>query len=246
MGGVYGSRRPPSVFKVINVDEKANVKYYGKMEITAFDIILHKNGGSKIIWPLHTVRKYGFESSTFFFEAGRLAPHGQGVFAFKTKDAKHIFNTVREKLKSDKFSIEAKDKSSEVGTYSGQSYTSTHTIEKVYDENGESNNNNQPPDLMLDPDTVCITYMNTLIDHNKEYDNVLNDPFESPNKPIYIKVEICSPKERIESLPTSPTEIPGYTAIDHNLTKHLSQKMLKNSEDVGMRKTRHDSTMSNP
>lgn len=150
--------------------------------------------------------------------------------------------------------------SSEVRNYSGQSYTSTQTIEKVYDEvsfsglrySNESNNNTQPPDLLLDPDTVFLpqtSYINMLNDNEEEDDDILNDPFELPKDiPTYTEVEIaiCTPKRKSESLPTSPTEIPGYTAIDFNRTMHLSQKMLKGSEDTGMRKTRHDSTMSNP
>lgn len=149
--------------------------------------------------------------------------------------------------------------SSEVRNYSGQSYTSTQTIEKVYNEasfNGlrysnESNNNTQPPDLMLDPDTAFLprtSYIN-IINNEQDDDELINDPFELPKDiPTYTEVEIaiCTPKRKSESLPTSPTEIPGYTAIDFNRTMHLSQKMLKGSEDDGMRKTRHDSTMSNP
>lgn len=152
-----------------------------------------------------------------------------------------------------------KDISSEVRNYSGQSYTSTHTIEKVYDEvsfsglrySSESNNNTQPPDLMLDPDTAFLprtSYVNILND-NEEDDDIFNDPFELPKDiPTYTEVEIaiCTPKRKSESLPTSPTDIPGYTAIDFNRTMHLSQKLLKGSEETGLRKTRHDSTMSNP
>lgn len=150
--------------------------------------------------------------------------------------------------------------SSVVRNYSGQSYTSTQTIEKVYDEvsfnrlrySSESNDNTQPLDLMLDPDTVFLprtSYMNILSDNEEDDDDLLHDPFELPKDiPTYTEVEIatCTPKRKSESLPTSPTDIPGYIAIDFNRTMHLSQKMLKSSEDAGMRKTRHDSTMSNP
>ncbi|XP_050539687.1 uncharacterized protein LOC126904588 isoform X2 [Daktulosphaira vitifoliae] len=231
------------------------------MEITAYDLILHKNSEPPIIWPLHTVRRYGFEDSMFCFEAGRSSPYGQGIFAFKSNNAKNIFNAVQGKLQNDNSTNAAKDMSSEMCNYSEQSCTSTRTIEKVYDEisfNGikcsnESNNNqNQPPDLMLDPDTVFLpktTYANILNDNEDEDDDILNDPFELlKDVPTYTVVEISvsSSKRKSESLPTSPTEIPGYTAIDFNRTMHLSQKMLKSGEASGMRKTRHDSTMSNP
>jgi len=105
---------------------------------------------------------------------------------------------------------------------------------------------------MLDPDTVFLprsSYINMLNNNEEDDDDLFNDPFELPKDiPTYTEVEIaiCTPKRKSESLPTSPTEIPGYTAIDFNRTMHLSQKMLKSNEDSGIRKTRHDSTMSNP
>lgn len=34
----------------------------------------------------------------FCFEAGRSSPCGQGVFAFKSKKAKQIFDTIKEEL----------------------------------------------------------------------------------------------------------------------------------------------------
>lgn len=159
------------------------------------------------------------------------------------------------------------DLTSELCNYSGQSYTSTNTIEKVYDEysfNGfrfshENNyllgsaNNIVPPDLMLDPDTAYLpknAYANIMQNgHEEDEEDLFNDPFELPKDlPTYTEVEIavCTPKMKSESMPTSPTDIPSYTAIDFNRTMHLSQKMLRGSEDSVIRKTRHDSTMSNP
>jgi len=105
---------------------------------------------------------------------------------------------------------------------------------------------------MLDPDTAFLprsSYVNMLNDNEEDDDDLFNDPFELPkDTPTYTEVEIavCTPKRKSESLPTSPTDIPSYTAIDFNQTMHLSQKMLRGSDDAGIRKTRHDSTMSNP
>jgi len=105
---------------------------------------------------------------------------------------------------------------------------------------------------MLDPDTAYLpksNYVNMLNDNEEDDADLFNDPFELPKDvPTYTEVEIvaCTPKRKSESLPTSPTEIPSYTAIDFNRTMHLSQKMLRGGEDAGIRKTRHDSTMSNP
>jgi len=68
------------------------------MEITTSSLILHKSGEPPIIWPLSTVRRYGYEEFMFCFEAGRSSPYGQGIFAFRSKDAKDIFDTVKVKL----------------------------------------------------------------------------------------------------------------------------------------------------
>jgi hypothetical protein len=68
------------------------------MEITTCNLVLHKNGEPPIVWPLSTVRRYGYEDFMFCFEAGRSSPYGQGIFAFRSKDAKNIFDVVKEKL----------------------------------------------------------------------------------------------------------------------------------------------------
>lgn len=84
--------------QVTNIDESGNEKYHGQMEITTYNLVLHKSGKPPIIWPLSTVRRYGYEDSMFCFEAGRSSPYGQGIFAFRSKDAEHIFNSVKVKL----------------------------------------------------------------------------------------------------------------------------------------------------
>lgn len=84
--------------QVTNIDDSGNEKYHGKMEITASSLILHKSGEPPIIWPLSTIRRYGYEDFMFCFEAGRSSPYGQGIFAFRSKDAKNMFDDVKEKL----------------------------------------------------------------------------------------------------------------------------------------------------
>lgn len=81
-----------------NIDDKGNEKYHGQMEVTVCNLILYKNREPPIVWPLSTVRRYGYEEFMFCFEAGRSSPLGQGIFAFRSKDAQHIFNAIREKL----------------------------------------------------------------------------------------------------------------------------------------------------
>lgn len=68
------------------------------MEVATCNLILHKSGEPSIIWPLSTIRRYGYEDFMFCFEAGRSSPFGQGIFAFRSKDAKNIFNAVKDKL----------------------------------------------------------------------------------------------------------------------------------------------------
>lgn len=84
--------------QVTNIDDSGNEKYHGQMEINNCNLVLHKSREAPIIWPLSTVRRYGYEESMFCFEAGRSSPYGQGIFAFRSKDAKNIFNAVKGKL----------------------------------------------------------------------------------------------------------------------------------------------------
>lgn len=68
------------------------------MEINAYNLVLHKNREAPIIWPLSTVKRYGYEDFMFCFEVGRSSPCGQGIFAFRSKEAKDIFNNLKGKL----------------------------------------------------------------------------------------------------------------------------------------------------
>lgn len=69
------------------------------MEITSCNLVLHKNGEPPIVFPFSTIRRYGYEDFLFCFEAGRSSPFGQGTYAFRSKNAKNIFEVVREKLR---------------------------------------------------------------------------------------------------------------------------------------------------
>lgn len=73
------------------------------MEIVDSTLVLHrkqgKKGNSSIIWPLNTIRRYGYEDDTFCFETGHSSPSGEGIYGFKCKYAKHIFDALQETLK---------------------------------------------------------------------------------------------------------------------------------------------------
>lgn len=81
------------------MDCNGNVKNEGHLEITSCSLVLRFKGNKpSAVWPLSSVRKYGYEDYLFCFEAGRSSPCGQGVFAFKSKKAKQIFDSVKEEL----------------------------------------------------------------------------------------------------------------------------------------------------
>jgi len=87
------------LLQVTNVDIDGNPKYRGKMEITSDNLTLHVSGRkSPVVWPLCSIRQYGYDETIFCFEAGQSFPIGhQGIFPFKSNDAKIIFENIKEK-----------------------------------------------------------------------------------------------------------------------------------------------------
>lgn len=84
--------------QVTNVDENGNETYRGHMHVTADSLILSKNEKPIVVWPLSTVRRYGFDRTMFCFEVGRKSPLGPGMFAFVSKDAPYIYCSMRKVL----------------------------------------------------------------------------------------------------------------------------------------------------
>lgn len=85
--------------QVTNIDCSGNEINHGQIEITDTDLIMHyANEKSRILCPLSTIRRYGYEDFMFCFEAGRMSPCGQGIFAFRSKDADKIFSTIKRHL----------------------------------------------------------------------------------------------------------------------------------------------------
>lgn len=82
------------LYKVKNVDDKGRIINTGCLEITSTQIIFqYQNYATKTIeWPLTCVRKFGTNTAgnVFIFEAGRRAPEGEGMYAFRTKKADEI------------------------------------------------------------------------------------------------------------------------------------------------------------
>lgn len=66
--------------------------------MTDTDLVLHQRGEPPIVWPLQSLRRYGFDTELFSFECGRHCPTGPGIYAFKCKEAESLFNALQECL----------------------------------------------------------------------------------------------------------------------------------------------------
>lgn len=69
------SEQHPNVFRVENIDESGGYLCSGQLEITDNDLILYREGRDSTIWPLHSLRRYGFEDGVFSFESGMIKLH---------------------------------------------------------------------------------------------------------------------------------------------------------------------------
>ncbi|XP_043497278.1 fibroblast growth factor receptor substrate 2 isoform X1 [Polistes fuscatus] len=85
----------PNIFQVINVDDFGNLVTQGRLEITDTDIILYQRDKQPIKWPLKCLRRYGHDAEIFSFESGRRCSTGPGIYAFKCRQAAHLFNLVQ-------------------------------------------------------------------------------------------------------------------------------------------------------
>ena len=75
------------VFEVKNIDDKGRIIHYGSLEVNESEIVFrYEHHQSVTRWPLTCIRRYGVsvEGNVFAFEAGRRAPDGEGMYAFKT------------------------------------------------------------------------------------------------------------------------------------------------------------------
>ncbi|XP_074598045.1 uncharacterized protein LOC141852776 [Brevipalpus obovatus] len=108
MGCVYSSLRKPfsnikddvnrRVFDVVNIDDRQNENFHGQIRITDNDLIFDQKNKTSVVWPLRSLRKYGFEQELFSFESGRRCTTGPGMYAFKCVQAEQLFNCLQEVL----------------------------------------------------------------------------------------------------------------------------------------------------
>jgi len=87
-----------NVFQVMNVNDHGKSIARGRLEITEINIIFHQDGKPATTWPLRCLRRYGFDSELFSFESGRRCDTGEGIYAFKCKKARDLFNLVQTKV----------------------------------------------------------------------------------------------------------------------------------------------------
>ncbi|XP_028156223.1 fibroblast growth factor receptor substrate 2 [Ostrinia nubilalis] len=88
----------PNVFRVVNIDENGAELCSGQLEITESDIILYREGRDSTVWPLHSLRRYGFEGELFSFESGRRCETGEGIYAFRCRRAALLFHTLQQQI----------------------------------------------------------------------------------------------------------------------------------------------------
>ncbi|XP_034827116.1 fibroblast growth factor receptor substrate 2 [Maniola hyperantus] len=88
----------PNVFRVVNIDENGADLCTGQLEITESDIILYREGRESTVWPLHSLRRYGFEAEIFSFESGRRCETGEGIYAFRCRRASTLFQALQQQI----------------------------------------------------------------------------------------------------------------------------------------------------
>lgn len=68
---------------------------FSKCQFPGSDIILYRKNRAPILWPLGSLRRYGYDANFFTFEAGRRCITGEGIFSFKCQRADVLFNTLQ-------------------------------------------------------------------------------------------------------------------------------------------------------
>ena len=85
---------PSKLYKVKNVDDKGRIIHIGYLEVTDTDVIFtYEHYPTEVTkWPIKYIRRYGtnVEGDVFALEAGRRAPNGEGIYAFRSDEASEI------------------------------------------------------------------------------------------------------------------------------------------------------------
>jgi len=86
------------MFKVTNVDNNGEDRNPGYIEITTDSLVLHQRDKESVAWPLHGLRRYGFDADLFSFESGRRCPTGPGIYAFRCRRAEALFDLLQSSI----------------------------------------------------------------------------------------------------------------------------------------------------
>ena len=95
MGNCIGvDKLPENMFHVVNIGDDRRLDK-GMMQVTEMELIFtDRKTTESWRWPLKFLRKYGCDGEVFSFEAGRKCPGGEGLYAFESRRASHIFDMV--------------------------------------------------------------------------------------------------------------------------------------------------------
>ncbi|XP_015914968.1 uncharacterized protein [Parasteatoda tepidariorum] len=93
---VEDTSRP--IFHVWNIDEDGHYIKSCHIQVSETELILHQRGEQPLVWPLQSLRRYGFDTELFSFECGHRCATGPGIYAFKCKQAEALFNALQECL----------------------------------------------------------------------------------------------------------------------------------------------------
>lgn len=88
----------PNIFQVSNMNDQGELINPGQIEVTENELVLYQRNKQPTIWPLRSLRKYGFDSEIFSFECGRRCPTGEGIYAFRCHRAEQLFNIVQQHI----------------------------------------------------------------------------------------------------------------------------------------------------
>lgn len=89
---------PSTASERCGLDPKAN--YTLLLTSTAIQLMEGFNGKLLYTWPYCFIRRYGYKSGKFTFEAGRMCDSGQGTFFLEHSNQEEIYNCLATKLKS--------------------------------------------------------------------------------------------------------------------------------------------------
>lgn len=85
----------PNIFRVVNIDESGVPTGSGQLEVTESALVLHRRNKEPTIWPLKSLRRYGYDADLFSFESGRRCETGQGIYAFRCRRAEALYQTLQ-------------------------------------------------------------------------------------------------------------------------------------------------------